>query len=457
MFCQIYSKSSFSKSYERGVEWPSVYILNEEDGTLESLEEVKAKENVDMEAFKKKSTCPRRTSLISQYNFIKENINLILRLLSADEPQNTIKRSELKPIKSLFACGNNFHSLINTPIVDFLPRLNKKKKYERLELGEWIIHKLRINTHIYLFDNDAKDQNIRISRGGPHKKTPLHKPIRIINVHNKTLLRTDPDSLPKEASPPKSPKHSESVDALFGRIQNCTYCYIYLLCPMFHIKIENCNNCTIVLGAVSGIVSVENCKSVTIIAACHSIQISDCDSSIFYLFTNRRPVLIGSNHGLKFGPYNTHYRSLLRHIYEAKLDMKINEWDEPIFYVMEILKQKPSPNIPYPNRAPIRATPHRVERSSYVIIKPDHFVPFRIPFELQGQTKQIPFELSNDYQLALEEHSEDAINFKKVVDKIKDKKLQSKIQELIREKFESWLVESGEIQQIEDLISLQME
>lgn len=441
-----------SNSYERGIEWPSLSLLNEIEGIQEPYDDTSHRDMLETDTLRQKTSSVHRTCLVKQFNFVKENIGLLLRLLSADEPQNTIKRNELKPLKFLFACGVNFFSMYTSPFVEFLPKYNKRKRYGRIELGEWIIHKLRINTHVYLLDSTLNGETTKSSRGASIKKVYLCKPIRILNAHNKTLLRTDPASLPQDTL--NTPlKNNEEVDPNFAYLYNCSYCYIYLLCPLFHVKIDSCNSCTIVLGAVSGIISVEKCKNVTIIAACQSIQIVNCDGSTFFLFTSRSPLLIGSNHGLVFGPYNTHYKSLQRHIHDARLDTRKNRWNQPIVYVLEILKNKQT----IPSRAAMRMAPQRLERQTYVTIKPDNFVPFRIPFELQGQTKQIPFELENDYQLALEEHSEDVINVKKVLDKIKDKKLQAKVQESIKEKFETWLAETGEIQQIEDLLSLQME
>lgn len=389
-------------------------------------------------------------------------MGFLLRLLSADDPQNIIRKRELKPLKFLFACGNNFYSTTNNSVIDFFPKSNKKKKYGRSELSEWIIDKLRINTYLYLDCNFEDESEIRNIQSAYPKKNILYRPLRIINVHNKTLLRTDPESLPKNDSYSQSEalknKMDENVDMKYVKISNCSYCYIYLLYPIYFVNISSCSNCTIILGSVGGVVSVEDCKSVTLIAACHSIQIQNCISSTFNLLTNRRPILLGSNYNLQFGPYNTHYRSLLRHTEEARLVTSINYWNEPIIYVLDVLKHDTSPEVSCLTRSPLRTSPHRFERQTYSLIKADNFLPFRVPFELQGQTKQIPFELETDYQLALEEHSEEAINLKKTIEKIsRDRKQQNKIQKIIKEKFENWLIETGGLQQIENLVSLQME
>lgn len=106
----------------------------------------------------------------------------------------------------------------------------------------------------------------------------------------------------------------------------------------------------------------------------------------------------------------------------------------------------------------LRSAITKIEKQTFSLVSPDNFSPFRVPFEVHGSTKQNPFPLPSDYQLALEDHTEEAILLKKELDRlIQDKRTQVQVQTLVRTQFEKWLAETGAMQQIEDLVKLQIQ
>lgn len=175
--------------------------------------------------------------------------------------------------------------------------------------------------------------------------------------------------------------------------------------------------------------------------------------------THNQPLVLGSNYNLRFGPYCTHYRSLDRHVAEAGLDVSQNLWNQPLLFLVELLKDHQPSIVPIGgSRHALKLAISKLEKQTYNLVSPDNFSPFRIPFELHGPTKQIPFPLPSDYQLALEDHTEEAILLKKELDRlIQDKKRQAQVQLLVRTHFEKWLAETGAMQQIEDLVKLQIQ
>jgi hypothetical protein len=95
---------------------------------------------------------------------------------------------------------------------------------------------------------------------------------------------------------------------------------------------------------------------------------------------------------------------------------------------------------------------------TFSIIPPEEFVPFRVPFDLVGDTKSNPYELEPAYQYALEAHAEEALELKRFIESQKyDRSTKEKFKSIIKESFEDWLRASGNMQQLEDLAKLQVE
>lgn len=400
-------------------------------------------------------------SLAEQLLFVQEHLGYVLRLLCADDPSCNIRRSELEPLNFLLAVAQSYHAVHDLNLVDVLPKALTTDRYSRIDLAEWILLRLRINTYLYSTNPaDLRLESLETVLSLYPAKNVVKRPISVIGIHQQTVLRTDIESLvSRNSQADVSMLTSGTVDSRYARIKNCNSSYIYLLAPVSCMKIENCNDSIIVVGAVSSLITVENCKGTKIITACKSIQISNCEKCTFFLMTSTPPLVLGNNYDLQFGPYCTHYRSLDRHVLEAGLDTSFNLWNMPLLYLVELLKDYQPSVIPVgSSRHPLRVAISKLEKQAFSLVSPDNFSPFRVPFELHGPTKQIPFPLPSDYQLALEDHTEEAILLKKELDRlIQDKKRQSQIQTAVRTHFEKWLAETGALQQIEDLVKLQIQ
>lgn len=399
--------------------------------------------------------------LALQLQFIQEHLGYILRLLCADDQSCNVKRSELEPLNFLLAVAQSFYAVHDLNLVDVLPKASTTDRYSRIDLAEWINLRLRINHYLYSTNaSELRLEGLETVLSTYPTKNLVKRPISVINIHQQTILRADPESIISRNSPSDVTVPLDStVDGRYARIKNCNSSYIYLLCPVSCLKVENCSDSIVVVGAVSSLISVENCKDTTIITACKSIQISNCERCTFYLMTSTPPLILANNYDLQFGPYCTHYRSLDRHVAEAGLDASYNLWNQPILFLVELLKDYQPSVIPVgSSRHPLKAAISKLEKQAFSLVAPDNFSPFRVPFELHGPTKQIPFPLPSDYQLALEDHTEEAILLKKELDRlIQDKKKQAHVQSAVRSHFEKWLAETGALQQIEDLVKLQIQ
>lgn len=420
-------------------------------------------ESPSVEALRQYRTSPSSISihLAYQLQFIQEHLGYIMRLLCADDASCNVKRSELEPLNFLLAVAQSFHAVHDLNLVDILPKASTTDRYSRIDLTEWINLRLRINYYLYSTNvSELRLEGLEAVLSAYPSKNLVKRPISVIGIHQQTILRTDPESIISRNSPSDvSVPIDSTVDGRYARVKNCNSSYIYLLCPLSCMKVENCTDSIIVVGAVSSLISIENCKDTTIIAACKSIQISNCERCTFYLMTSTPPLILANNYDLQFGPYCTHYRSLDRHVTEAGLDISYNLWNQPVLFLIELLKDYQPSVIPVgSSRHPVKAAISKLEKQAFSLVAPDNFSPFRVPFELHGPTKQIPFPLPSDYQLALEDHTEEAILLKKELDRlIQDKKRQAQVQSAVRTHFEKWLAETGALQQIEDLVKLQIQ
>jgi hypothetical protein len=400
--------------------------------------------------------------LAQHLSFVQDHLGNILRLLCADDPSCNVKRSELEPLNFLLAVAHSNYAVLDANLIDILPKASTTERYSRLDLTEWILLRLKVNTHLYSPNpSDYRQEAIEAAIASYPSKNVVKRPVSVIGVHQQTILRADPESIPTRgvSSDFVIPPPDNTVDHRFAHIRNCNSSYIYMLCPVSCIKVQHCTESIVVVGAVGNLMIVENCKDTTIITACKTIQISNCENCTFYLMTPNQPVVLGSNYNLQFGPYCTHYRSLDRHVAEAGLDVTQNLWNQPLLYLVELLKDNQPSIVPIgSSRHALKVAISKLEKQTYSLVPPDNFSPFRVPFELHGPTKQIPFPLPSDYQLALEDHTEEAILLKKELDRlIQDKKRQAQVQLLVRTHFEKWLAETGAMQQIEDLVKLQIQ
>jgi len=122
------------------------------------------------------------------------------------------------------------------------------------------------------------------------------------------------------------------------------------------------------------------------------------------------------------------------------LDRTDNKWNIPLLYSEVIINDTAkSTDLPYE------------------LIQASSIVPFTIPFNLLGSTEKIPSKLGSEYATALEEKSDAFAMLKELVEKKQlNQSKKVKLQASIEQKFKEWLVESGNITQIEDLIQLQL-
>jgi len=251
------------------------------------------------------------------------------------------------------------------------------------------------------------------------------KPINIHNLHKKTVVRSDQEAAGE-----------------YLRVQSCNTCFIYILSYVEYASIYECTNCTIVIGATAKILNIEHCEKVRIISTCRCIRINNVLDSTFHIFTLTRPILQGNNHSVVLAPYNSYYPTLLNHMKKANIianyiDPNTNKWNKPNCLMPFELKA---------NEAPVYG---------YLLMAPKDFVPFTVPFVMKGETKSNPLVLPEEYAKALAEKEQAVKSIRRAMrDADIDNEAKKDLQAKIEASFQEWLVSSGNIRQINDLLHL---
>jgi len=262
--------------------------------------------------------------------------------------------------------------------------------------------------------------------------------LELENISRKTILRTS-----RDIPDPSLSSHT---------ITNLSKCYVYLLACLSDITIKGCEECVIVTGVCKSLLSVESCSNCKIISISKAVKIEESNDTTFYLCTNTRPVLTVGNNRLLFAPYNTYYSQLDVHIQTAqiKTGMKENLWNSPMDYTRA---RAASLSIARRDRSQSRT---EEKEKSYSLLKLDDFTNFVVPFHLPGNTKANPIELPHEYAAALEKKSKVICDLRTSLLNLPNTSKEH-ARRAIEMKFQEWLVESGNVQQLNDLVNFKLQ
>lgn len=252
------------------------------------------------------------------------------------------------------------------------------------------------------------------------------------NLTRKTVLRTARDF--------------DGPDTTPLLISNLRHCYVYILACLAEIKITECVDSIIVAG-VTRMVTLENCVGCTVISITRATKIQGCSHTIAHMCVNTRPVLT-LNSSLVLAPYNSFYSQLDAHIQQMgiKTALQENLWNQPTE-----VKRKQSVSVMV-NRKALDEKPV----TTYTLMDPNDFSPFVVPFQLPGHTKANPVELPIEYTEALRRKTERINSLKSMIQAVPDAS-KDQFRTVIEEKFREWLVQSGNIDQVNDLINFHLQ
>lgn len=144
------------------------------------------------------------------------------------------------------------------------------------------------------------------------------------------------------------------------------------------------------------VVHVQLCDHVTVISVCQRLSLSNTTSCTFHILTPTRPLLFNGNQGAIFAPYHTHYAMLEDHMGQTGIATLPNYWDRPQFFSAESDSQV------------------------WKLMSPREFYTFAVPFEMEGDTTEIPGGLPPAFLKAMEQRQQKVQMWQKTV---KDAKL----------------------------------
>ncbi|XP_070438596.1 TBCC domain-containing protein 1 isoform X2 [Equus przewalskii] len=226
---------------------------------------------------------------------------------------------------------------------------------------------------------------------------------------------------------------AKSSDTLVGahvKIHRCNESFIYLLSPLRSVTIEKCRNSTFVLGPVQTALHLHSCDNIKVIAVCHRLSISSTTGCVFHILTPTHPLILSGNQTVTFAPFHTHYPMLEDHMARTGLATVPNYWDKPMVVCRE-----------------------NSDTSVFRLLPPCEFYIFIIPFEMEGDTTEIPGGLPSAYQKALGQREQKIQIWQKIVKEARLTKDQRKqFQVLVENKFYEWLIHTGHRQQLDSLV-----
>ncbi|XP_031604785.2 TBCC domain-containing protein 1 [Oreochromis aureus] len=237
---------------------------------------------------------------------------------------------------------------------------------------------------------------------------------------------------------------AKTSDKLTGgniKIHRCADAFIYLLSPLRSVSVDKCRDSTVVLGPVETSVHIHSCQNVRVVCVAGRIVIGTSSRCTIHALTPTRPLLLPGNTDITLGPFHTFYPSLEDHMASVGLAVVPNPWDQPLLLLTEGLASHSLNTLSSP------------DPSCYRLLPPSEFHTLVVPFQMEGDTCEVPGGLPPSYQAALDEKKRRIQNWQKTVMEARlSKEQKQQFQELVEMKFHEWLLETGHRQELDSLI-----
>lgn len=236
-------------------------------------------------------------------------------------------------------------------------------------------------------------------------------------------------------------KSSEKLTGTNIKIHRCAESFIYLLSPLRSVTVDKCRNCTVVLGPVETTVHVHCCQNVKVVCVAGRVAFGASSHCTAFILTPTRPLLLSGNTDITFGPFHTFYPSLEDHMASVGLAVVPNVWDQPLVLGTEGLLSASQCNTT------------NMESTCYRLIPQAEFHTMVVPFEMEGDTCEIPGGLPPLYQAAVHEKKKRLESWQTTVaDSRLNRRQRDQFEELVEMKFHEWLLATGHRQQLDGLV-----
>ncbi|KAM4705930.1 TBCC domain-containing protein 1 [Rhinophrynus dorsalis] len=377
----------------------------------------------------------------SHHDFLKNNISYLLELLlEPDQLNNTsnTRNNSLVSIEAVQALGFLIEGTVDKsrtvhPILDLAlwQPLQSKSGFSKTtstfslyKLEAWIKESLVVNPFgmsacirsgkkmAWAHQVDGSNKRAKVACN-MYKVPHGHRMVVMSQIYRQTLA-----------------KSSETLDDARVRIHQCNESYIYLLSPLRSVTVEKCRNSTIILGPVQTALHVNLCDNVKVIAVCHRLSLSSTTNCTFHILTPTQPLLLSGNQNVVLGPFHTHYPMLEDHMGQTGLATLPNYWDRPLLLPPEISEQH-----------------------IWKLMSPQEFYTFVVPFQIEGDTREIPGGLPPAYLKSICQRQHKVQMWQKTVkDAVLTREQRSLFQALVEHKFNEWLINTENRHQLDSLV-----
>uniref|UniRef100_A0A1A8GMD7 TBCC domain-containing protein 1 n=1 Tax=Nothobranchius korthausae TaxID=1143690 RepID=A0A1A8GMD7_9TELE len=236
---------------------------------------------------------------------------------------------------------------------------------------------------------------------------------------------------------------AETSDKLTGasiKIHRCSEAFIYLLSPLRSVNVDKCRDSTVVLGPVQTSVHVHSCQNVRVVCVAGRVAIGASSHCTIHAMTPTRPLLLPGNTDITLGPFHTFYPSLEDHMASVGLAVVPNVWDQPLILGTDGLTSSSN-------------NPPSSQDTAHKLLPPSEFHTLSVPFQMEGDTCEVPGGLPPAYQAALDEKQKRIQSWQKTVMEARlNKEQKRQFQELVELKFHEWLLDTGHRQELYSLI-----
>ncbi|XP_071400703.1 TBCC domain-containing protein 1 isoform X1 [Centroberyx affinis] len=236
-------------------------------------------------------------------------------------------------------------------------------------------------------------------------------------------------------------KDSDKLTGANIKIHRCSDAFIYLLSPLRSVSVDKCRDSTVVLGPVETSVHIHSCENVRVVCVAGRVAVGASSHCILHVLTPTRPLLLPGNTDITLGPFHTHYPCLEDHMASVGLAVVPNAWDRPLLLGAEGLV------------TPSLSSSSNPDSACYRLLPLAEFHSLVVPFQMEGDTCEVPGGLPPPYQGALEEKQQRIQNWQKTVMEAQlNKEQRRQFQDLVEHKFHEWLLETGHRQELDSLI-----
>jgi hypothetical protein len=204
------------------------------------------------------------------------------------------------------------------------------------------------------------------------------------------------------------------------------------------------------------------------VSACRRFFIESCVDSVFPCFAATHPILAGDNRACQFAPYNTAYPEMSALLTRASLPTAspphVNYWNSPL----DAVASHPAPGAPGAAATASSeglgadAASRDCEGGSTpfsLLLPPQNFHTFVVPSRgRSGVVQQNPFALPLEYAAALGQRLEAVKAAQELVSQASLPAAgRADVEVAVRAHFAEWLVGSGNVRQVLDLVQLDHE